>query len=96
MVFGTVGKPSNRYATRPYAVNGGAKIRLGERNGSSTAGKKLKVLVVGDSQLRHVKGEKLENDHRDVEIRFEPGMKIEEVKKDEGPERTSTCIWGVN
>ena len=55
---------------------GGAR----KRDKSST-GKKLKVLVVGDSQLRHVNGEKLENDHRDVEVRFKPGMKIEEAKK---------------
>ena len=63
------------------AEAGGTGKRLGGSHDRSTAGKKLKVLVVGDSQLRQVKGEKLDNDHRNVEIRFKPGMKIEEVTK---------------
>ena len=37
-------------------------------------------MVIGDPQLRHVKGEKLENDHRTVKVRFKLGMTIEEVK----------------
>ena len=47
----------------------GAKERLAKRNKRGTA-QKLNVLAVGDSQLRHVKGEKLENDHRTVEVRL--------------------------
>ena len=39
-------------------------------NKKSEPNKNLKVLVVGDSNLRNVKGEKLTNDYRDVEVRF--------------------------
>eukprot|EP00112_Aurelia_sp_Birch-Aquarium-sp1_P003160 Seg1353.7 transcript_id=Seg1353.7/GoldUCD/mRNA.D3Y31 product="hypothetical protein" protein_id=Seg1353.7/GoldUCD/D3Y31 len=46
------------------AETGGAR----KRDESSATGKKLTVLVVGDSQLRQVNGEKLENDHGDVEV----------------------------
>ena len=42
------------------------------------------MLLVGDSNLRNVKEEKLSNDHRDVEIRFKPGMRIEETNKKVG------------
>ena len=42
------------------------------------------MLIVGDSNLRNVKEEKLSNDHRDVEIRFKPGMRIEETNKKVG------------
>ena len=73
------------------AVARGAKERLAERNERGTA-QKLNVLVVGDSQLRHVKGEKLENDHRTVEVRFKPGMKIEEIKNKVGGSDNSDVI----
>jgi len=49
-------------------------------------------LVVGDSQLRHVIGEKLENDGSTFEIRFKPGMKIEEVKNKVGDSKNSDVI----
>ena len=55
-----------------------------DTNRKSTSGKKVKVLLVGDSNLRNVKEEKLSNDHRDVEIRFKPGMRIEETNKKVG------------
>ena len=42
------------------------------------------MLIVGDSNLRNVKEETLSNDHRDVEIRFKPGMRIEETNKKVG------------
>ena len=56
----------------------------GSTNRKSTSGKKVKVLIVGDSNLRNVKEEKLSNDHRNVEIRFKPGMRIEETNKKVG------------
>ena len=37
-------------------------------------------MTVGDSKIRHVKGEKVDSDHRTVESRFKPGMKIECVR----------------
>ena len=43
--------------------------------------KKLKVLVVGDSQLRFVDESKLTNAPRDVSVRFQPGMKIKQAIK---------------
>ena len=50
-------------------------------------------MVVADSQLRHVKREELENDHRTVEVRVKPGMKIEEVKdKVDGSEKSCVII----
>ena len=69
----------------------GAKEKLAERNERGTA-KKLSVLVVGDSQLRHEKREKLDNDHRTVEVRFKPGMKVEEVKNKVGGSDNSDVI----
>lgn len=55
-----------------------------DANRKSQTGKKVKVLIVGDSNLRNIKGEKLTNDYRDVEIRFKPGMRIEETNKKVG------------
>ena len=73
-------------------VAGGAKERLAERNERGTA-KKLNVLVVGDSQRRQEKGEKLDNDRRTVEVRFKPGMKIAEVKnKVDGSDNSDVII----
>ena len=73
------------------AATRGAKVRFAERYESGTA-QKLDVLVVGDSQLRHVIGEKLENDGSTFEIRFKPGMKIEEVKNKVGDSKNSDVI----
>ena len=36
--------------------------------------------MVGDSKIRHVKEKKVDSDHRTVESRFKPGMKIECVR----------------
>ena len=47
-----------------------------EQHPSQGNKKKLKVLIVGDSQLRRVDESKLSNSHRDVEKRFQPGMRI--------------------
>ena len=55
-----------------------------DTNRKSTDGKKVKVLIVGDSNLRNVMEEKLSNDHRDVEIQFKPGVRIEEANKKVG------------
>ena len=56
---------------------------VGERNpkdaGKQNKVKKLKVLIVGDSQLRRIDDTKLSNDHRDVEIDCKPGMKIKQA-----------------
>ena len=87
---------TNQNSSKPRdAVAGGAKERLAERNERGTA-KKINVLVVGDPQLKHVKGEKLENDHRTVEVRFKQGMKIEEVKnKVDGSDNSDVIILHV-
>ena len=74
------------------AVAGGVKERLADRNERGTA-KKINVLVVGDPQLKHVKGETLENDHRTIEVRFKQGMNIEEVKnKVDGSDNSDVII----
>ena len=56
---------------------------VGERNpkdaGKQKKVKKLKVLIVEDSQLRRIDDTKLSNDHRDVEIDCKPGMKIKQA-----------------
>ena len=46
--------------------------------------KKIKVLIVGDSQLRNVNNEKMENKHHIVEKKFKPGMRIKEAVKQTG------------
>ena len=38
-------------------------------------------MIVGDSNLRNVKEEKLTNDDRNAIVQFKPGMKIEEANK---------------
>lgn len=43
--------------------------------------KKLKVLIAGDSQLRRINASVLSNSYRDVDIKFKPGMKIEQTTK---------------
>ena len=42
---------------------------------------KTKVLIVGDSQLRHVDPDKLSNAQRSIEVLCQPGMRIEETTK---------------
>ena len=42
-------------------------------------GEQLKVIIAGDSQLRRVDKSKLSNDHRVVEKRFKPGLRIKDV-----------------
>ena len=46
--------------------------------------KKVKVLIVGDSQLRRKDDTKLANDHRDIEINCKPGMKIKQAVRKVG------------
>ncbi len=45
---------------------------------------KIKVLVVGDSELQRMKSEKLSNYQRDVEIKFTRGMKIKQAAQRAG------------
>ena len=47
-------------------------------------GKKTRVLIVGDSQLRRVDEKKLSNDRRDVKINCKPGMKIKQAISEAG------------
>ena len=54
--------------------------------------KKLKVLVVGDSQLRFVDESKLTNAQRDVSVRFQPGMKIKQAVKKAGKSDNDVII----
>ena len=83
---------TRQHSSKPRdAVARGAKERLTQRSERGTA-KKLNVLVVGDSQLRPLKEEKVDNDHRTAEIRFKSGMKIEEVKNKVGGSDNSDVI----
>ena len=41
--------------------------------------KKVKVLIVGNSQLRRIDDSKLSNDHRDIEINYKPSTKIKQA-----------------
>ena len=50
----------------------------------NTESKKIKVLIVGDSQLRNLNNEKMENEHHVVEKKFKPGMRIKEAVKQTG------------
>ena len=46
--------------------------------------KKIKILIVGDSQLRNLNNEKMENKHHTVEKKFKPGMRRKEAVKQTG------------
>ena len=61
----------------------------GKENGK---GEKLKVMIVGDSQLRRVDESKLKNDQRVVEKRFKPGMKIKEAASLAGKSSSDVII----
>ena len=39
----------------------------------------IRVVLVGDSQLRRLNAEKLSNGHHGVEIKAKPGLKIQQV-----------------
>lgn len=57
------------------------KLGAGKPKGAGKQNKvkKVKVLIVGDSQLRRIDDSKLSNDHRDIEIACKPGMKIKQA-----------------
>eukprot|EP00112_Aurelia_sp_Birch-Aquarium-sp1_P002341 Seg1257.2 transcript_id=Seg1257.2/GoldUCD/mRNA.D3Y31 product="hypothetical protein" protein_id=Seg1257.2/GoldUCD/D3Y31 len=59
---------------------------------SNSNKKKFKVLIVGDSQLRRVDEWKLSNSHRDVEKRFQPGMRIGQVVDKAGKSNSDVII----
>ena len=64
-----------------------SKSQTPRKNGAemeSQLEKNVKVLIVGDSNLRNVKEEKLANDRRNVIVWFKPGMKIEEANEKAG------------
>ena len=46
--------------------------------------KKIEILIVGDSQLRNLNNEKMENKHHTVKKKFKPGMRIKEAVKQTG------------
>lgn len=50
----------------------------------NTESKKIKVLIVGDSQLRNLNNEKMENEHHIVEKKYKPGMRMKEAVKQTG------------
>ena len=54
--------------------------------------KKFKVLIVGDSQLRRVDESKLSNSRRDVEKRFQPGMRIGQAVEKTGKSNSDVII----
>ena len=45
---------------------------------------KIKALIVGDSQLRNLSNEKMEEKHHIIEKKFKPGMRIKEAAKQTG------------
>ena len=61
----------------------GKAKKAGERMrndaGKQNKVKKIKVMIVGDSQLRRIDDSKLSNDHRDIEVNCKPGMKIKQA-----------------
>eukprot|EP00112_Aurelia_sp_Birch-Aquarium-sp1_P000031 Seg1000.11 transcript_id=Seg1000.11/GoldUCD/mRNA.D3Y31 product="hypothetical protein" protein_id=Seg1000.11/GoldUCD/D3Y31 len=59
---------------------------------SNSNKKKFKVLIVGDSQLRRVDESKLSNSHRDVEKRFQPGMRIGQAVDKAGKSNSDVII----
>ena len=61
-----------------------------EPNGNNK--KKIKVLIVGDSQLRRVDESKLSNSHREVEKRFQPGMRIGQAVDRAGKSNSNDVI----
>ena len=59
---------------------------------SNSNKKKFKVLIIGDSQLRRVDESKLSNSHRDVEKRFQPGMRIGQAVEKAGKSNSDVII----
>ena len=50
--------------------------RRAKNEGESKESAKIKVLIVGDSELQHVDASKLSNEQHDAEIKYTRGMKI--------------------
>ena len=53
----------------------GERMRKGA--GKQNKVKEIKVLIVGDSQLRRIDDSKLSKDYRDIEINCKPGIKFQ-------------------
>ncbi len=54
--------------------------------------KQMKILIVGDSQLRELNAEQMSNDHHVVEKKFQPGMKIKEAVSKTGKTESNVII----
>ena len=63
-----------------------------EENGKCNEGKQMKILIVGNSQLRELKTEQMSNDHHTVEKQFQPGMKIKEAVRKAGKAGSDVII----
>ena len=85
--------------TPPYEFIVKYPPRGGTQRGNSKAEaqntEKIQVLLVGDSQLRNVKGEKLSNDNRDIEIRCKPGLRIEQTSAQVGKTDSDVIVVHV-
>ena len=92
-------KRKNRGNNQPnkQAIKSGGTQR-GNSKAEARNTEKIQVLIVGDSQLRNVKGEKLSNDNRDVEIRCKPGLRIEQTSAQVGKTDSDVIVvhFGTN
>ena len=82
-------KPPNKQAIK----SAGTQCRNSKAEAQNT--EKIQVLIVGDSQLRNVKGEKLSNDNRDIEIRCKPGLRIEQTSAQVGKTDSDVIVVHV-
>ena len=91
-----VNKRKNRGKNQPnkQAIKSGGTQR-GNSKAEAQNTEKIQVLIVGDSQLRNVKGEKLSNDNRDIEIRCKPGLRIEQTSAQVGKTDSDVIVVHV-
>ena len=69
--------------------------RRAENEGESDESEKIKVLIVGDSELQRVDASKLSNEQRDVEIKYTRGVKINQAAQKTGKSNNDVIIVHV-
>ena len=60
------------------------RTKTSKQETKNTESKRIKILIVDDSQLKTLSNENIENEHQSVEKRFKPGMKVKEAVKQNG------------
>ena len=69
--------------------------RRAEQEGKCNESEKIKVLIVGNSQLQRVDASKLSNEQHDIEIKFTRGMKINQTVQTAGKSNSDVIVVHV-